>query len=95
MHTHFIQTFLEQYEQCKCEVNTDDPSLITFCDPMDATVKHICFDEAIIEVKSGSLNLDSALEFEADTTYYLTSKSNNQLLLISCTIVCAWHSYYC
>ena len=68
---YYLQWHLEQYEECNCyssaAVNSSE------CDST-TTVRHICQDEVLLDITLNSENLNSALSFQQNTTFYLISE---------------------
>ena len=74
-----IQNHLEQYNECTCNATgVENPNCIP-----DTTTKHICQDEAMITITLNSQDLPSALSVELDTTYYLISKFDEEIIVCS------------
>ena len=68
----YMQWHLEQYEECNCSAAVATANTRE-CDPI-STVRQICQDEVILDITVNSENLDSALSFQQDTTFYLISE---------------------
>ena len=65
-----LQRDLRQYEMCDCNAEgVENPDCTA-----STTTRHVCQDEVHFTITSDSKNLNSALDFEEATTYYLISK---------------------
>lgn len=72
-----MQRYLQQYEECNCSAvmtTMNSTASASDCVPTDTTVRHVCQDEVFLDITLDSKNLNSALSFQQNTTFYLISE---------------------
>ena len=69
-----MQNYLEQYENCSCFAVSEGTNVNCAA---ESPTMHVCQEKVMITITFDSKNLDSALSFQPNTTYYLISESLN------------------